>query len=68
MCNLWRDFNKLLTERHKDCPLVELPPHGDLIDREWLIGIAELAKQEYGEAVVDLDDLYNAPTVLEAEV
>ena len=21
-------------ERHPDCPLVELPPHGDLIDRD----------------------------------
>lgn len=25
-------------DRH--CPLVELPPHGDLISREWLIDIA----------------------------
>jgi len=26
------------TQRRKDCPLVELPDHGDLIDRSRLIG------------------------------
>lgn len=27
-------------KRHEDCPLIHVPPHGDLIGREWLIDIA----------------------------
>lgn len=35
-CNLWtRCRNE--EERHPDCPLVEIPPHGDLVDRDALI-------------------------------
>ena len=59
--------------RRKDCPLVELPPHGDLISREWLVCIGlhlmNIAKN---------DDIANgvkwlwqyaieAPTIIEAE-
>ena len=35
-------------ERHPDCPLVELPPHGDLIDRDAL-----LAEYERDERAAD---------------
>ena len=53
-------------KRHPDCPLKELPPHGDLIDRQKLL---ELATAPYGnfygfEALIK--DIKNAPTVLEA--
>jgi len=27
----------LRAERHPDCPLIELPPHGDLIDRDEFV-------------------------------
>lgn len=55
------------------CPLVSVPPHGDLIDREWLVDIGlhlmNIAKN---------DDIANgvkwlwqyvieAPTIIEAE-
>lgn len=55
----------LKTTSYKAVPVPT--PHGDLIDREWLIGVAELNKDIYIEAIVDLDDLRNAPTVIEAE-
>ena len=59
--------------RMPNCPLVPVPPHGDLIGREWLIDIAlhlmNTAKN---------DDIYNgvkwlwqyiidAPTIIPAE-
>lgn len=41
-CQLWEDKYWSRVEnpekmRHRDCPLVELPDHGDLIDRDALI-------------------------------
>lgn len=34
-CRLWKLTGAEGTEmRHKDCPLVEVPDHGDLIDRD----------------------------------
>ena len=33
-------FSLIVGKRHNDCPLVPVPPHGDLIGREWLIDIA----------------------------
>ena len=58
-------------ERNKDCPLVEIPPHGDLIDRDELkkiIGKFPLS-WEYGNGVSDCwDALIEAPTIIEEEV
>ena len=34
--------------RRPDCPLIELPPHGDLVDRNELL--AEYDRQHEGEA------------------
>lgn len=53
--------------RHKDCPLVPVPPHGDLIDRDALY--TELAKRKsYGElsAKSALRAVANAPTIIQA--
>ena len=45
--------------RHKidsNCPLVPVPPHGDLIDRDAL-----------PTSRVEWEDIVNAPTIIEAE-
>ena len=64
--------NGCLTEYQKrpdDCPLVPVPPHGDLIDRdtlreEWL----ENGENEYVyDTNAFLDSLDDAPTIVEAE-
>lgn len=60
-------------ERHEDCPLVEIPTHGRLIDRDKLI------KSLGHEWSVCMDDteftnkivwktIENEPTVIESEV
>lgn len=41
-CQLWEDKYWASYEdpekwRHRDCPLIELPDHGDLIDRDALL-------------------------------
>lgn len=33
-CHLW--INTDVGSRHADCPLISVPPHGDLIDRDAL--------------------------------
>ena len=36
-CDLWWKMGGGEYGRHRDCPLIELPEHGDLIDRDKLI-------------------------------
>lgn len=45
---------------------IEVPPHGDLIDRNELpiIGITDYMNE--GHTVVELEDVQNAPTVIPA--
>ena len=54
-----------------DFPAYEIPPHGDLIDRDELKGIIGKfsLSWEYGDGVSDCwDALIEAPTIIEAEV
>lgn len=52
-------------QRDEDCPLVPVPPHGRLIDADVLSQIYRF--DDYGKAVVDCEDIDNAPTIIEAE-
>jgi len=67
-CGLWIEARRLCGEtftdaksrvkatiRHPDCPLVELPQHGRLIDRDALTLFEQIATRD-------------APTIIEAEV
>lgn len=53
------------TTRSALCPLIELPPHGDLIDRDALIRTEHY--DDHDVLIIDVNDIYNAPTILEAE-
>ena len=46
------------------CPLVEVPKHGDLIDRDALM---EYSKYKGTHDIVTAWDIANAPTVIPAE-
>ena len=46
------------------CPLRELPPHGDLIDREWLTEMAYSKVEYFGGAFLDTIDIAIAPLVV----
>lgn len=48
-----------------DCPLVEIPPHGDLIDRDEQIERAWRLKLSTRELIEEM--LKSAPTIIEAE-
>ena len=52
--------------RQDDCPLIEVPPHGDLIDRD------KLREKEYfnyadADAVVMSRDIRNTPAIIPAD-
>lgn len=52
-------------QRHPNCPLIELPPHGDLVDRSELL--AEYDRQHEGEAGKARKIMEQATAVIEAE-
>lgn len=55
------------------CPLVELPPHGDLISREWLVDISlHLMNTAKNDDIANgvkwlWQYIIEAPTIIEAE-
>ena len=55
-CNLWThtDWEKC---RHANCPLIELPPHGDLIDKRMLIN--DISNNTFANADVDCKEEYD---------
>ena len=60
---------KYWTERESDgCPLVKVPePHGRLIDAGELVKCCREEDEMFGDWVVDVGRIHNAPTVIEAE-
>ena len=82
-CGLWIEARRLCGEtftdaksrvkatiRHPDCPLVEVPPHGDLIDRDDLM--STLLNKTYGVDInvvmkQIMEKIISAPTIIEAE-
>lgn len=84
-CNRWKRLiiagMPIAQERPQDCPLVEIPPHGDLIERDALakkLGITDMdcSKCDWnnrgfcnrGLNFVDAcDAIENAPTIIPAE-
>ena len=78
-CNLMPSIPALCKEydiavqngkRLNSCPLIEIPLHGDLIDREELEHIIAQfnLNWEYGEGVSDCwDALLDAPTIIGSE-
>ena len=71
ICGL-SNSHKFTRKRHPLCPIVPVPKHGDLIDRD------ELLKQKWESSdwecggchavVVSAYDIEDAPTVIEAEL
>lgn len=48
------------------CGISELPPHGDLVDREWLKEMAYSKVEDFGGAFLDTIDIAIAPVVIPA--
>ena len=57
-----------MERRPKDCPLVKVKPHDDLVDRGWVRDSINhscwIEHNDYLEAIGIVDD---APTIIEAE-
>lgn len=57
-------------EYHPNCPLVEIPPHGDLVDKDKLMqefmdsDLDHLQRDDWKEVIQIVED---APTIIEAE-
>ena len=61
---------KSTNNRHENCPLIEVPPHGDLIDRRKLplafIDITDLPTDRCLPVYLQ-EDVDDAPTIIESE-
>ena len=55
--------------RHKDCPLIPVPEHGDLIDYDFCMENYELLHDDDGNPVyaVKIRDINRAPTIIPAD-
>ena len=61
------DYDKLPIERMKNCPLVPVPDHGDLIDRDALLDTATIHwSQTTNESCFPIDEIEYAPTIIPA--
>ena len=69
-----KSYNWGLTTRPSDCPLVPVPPHGDLIDRDALKEafcgncFADEKPMECSEPCMDMKIILDAPTIIPADV
>jgi hypothetical protein len=67
-CALLRKNISATVERggfHSDCPLIELPPHGRLIDADALLS-SDLGGEPFKSVIRRV--LMQTPTIIEAEV
>jgi hypothetical protein len=71
-----KEFEETLSliaeQRHKDCPLVPVPPHGRLVDADKLeSGLRLMAKYQHGERQQGIlgccETICLAPTIIPAE-
>ena len=53
-------------ERISDCPLIEVPPHGRLVDADALEKQAVFSF-DTDEDIIFMDDLHDAPTIIPAD-
>ncbi len=53
--------------RLDNCPLVPVPPHGDLIDRDALIKGEGRYLISFGKEGIDVAEINRAPTIIPAE-
>ena len=61
-------FTRYRSERHPDCPLVEVKePHGDLIERDALLRGEGRYIIALGKEGIDVEEIKRAPMVIEAE-
>ena len=53
-------------ERHKDCPLIPVQPHGDLIERDALTISTAVPLDGKPYQYVHIDSIKGAPTIIPA--
>lgn len=70
-CSLWEDKHwkspdEPYRKRHPNCPLIELPPHGRLIDRDELTSVTEMVNGEF-KTYYEKFEIDDAPVLIESE-
>ena len=77
-CELWKHVRSVSLDRHKDCPLAPVPPHGRLIDADKLEDkCSRQARDGWNKSTnttnwgyaytIFKSDIEDAPTIIPAE-
>lgn len=66
-CRLWKNIMHPEFNRHRNCPLVSVPPHGRLIDADALKNKRHWTDDFYETEYVEVEDIDAAPTIIPAE-
>ncbi len=68
-CQLWRQVDLPAHLVHPECPISEVPEHGDLIDYDFCMENYELLHDDDGNPVyaVKMRDINRAPTIIPAD-
>ena len=60
------NYKEFGNKRRDDCPLIELPPHGRLIDADALTTVTEMVDGKW-KTYIEEFEIDAAPTIIEAE-
>lgn len=65
-CERWKRVRSIELDKHRDCPLVRVPPHGDLVERKAVEELAQFVQSIDDDKIIWLSDLDDAPTIISA--
>lgn len=60
------DMWNFVGDRPSWCPLIEVPPHGRLIDADMLTTVTEMVNGEF-KTYIEVFEITDAPTIIESE-
>jgi hypothetical protein len=65
-CDRWKLVRSVVLDRHKECPLIPVPEHGDLIERDKLAISTAVSLDGSTYKYVHIDNIKCAPIIISA--
>lgn len=65
-CNRWKLVRSVVLDRHRECPLISVPEHGDLIERDKLVINTAVPLDGNPYQYVHIDNIKCAPVIIPA--
>ena len=65
-CNRWKLVRSVVLDKHKDCPIIPISEHGDLIDRDTLPISTAVPLDGEPYKYIHIDNIKSAPVIIPA--